>query len=167
MDNVALVSPNEFDFKLTKKFGIESLFYHVKPGEPFLLPREVAEKYILSDPGNFMLYHGEEEPETVSFAPMMAYQPPPTFVAPEEGKELPVEVKIFLGDLLNEENPKVHIDMLIPQENKTSILTDPNITMDHVRLTADKLEVAYNENIGRDKLIDRIIKVATAKVENE
>jgi len=55
--------------------------------------------------------------------------------------------------------------MLIPGDNTTSILTDPNITMDHVRKVADKLEVPYNDKIGREKLVDRIIEIATAKVD--
>ena len=167
MDNVALVSPNEFDFELRKKFGIEKLNYHVMPGVPFLLPREIAEKYVLSDPGNFMLYNGEEQPEEVEFVPIMAYKPPPTFVPKEEEQELPVEVKIFLGDLMSKKSPKVHIDMIVPGEDSTSILTDPNITMGHVKRAAELLEVVFNDNIGREKLVNRIIEVATAKVNNE
>ena len=149
MDNVAIVSPNEFNFELRKKFGIQSLNYRVMPGKPFLLPREVAEKYLMSDPGNFMPYNGDETPELVQFVPTQAYKPPPSFTPEVVEPELPVEIKIFLGDLLAKE-PKVHIDMLIPREGNASILTDPNITIGHIKKVADRLEVVYNDKIGRD-----------------
>lgn len=167
MDNVALVSPNTFNFELRNKFGIKILKFQIETGKPFALPRQVAEQYLMSDPGNFQLYNGEEKPVIVPFVPMQAYEPPPSMEAePEPENKLPVEVEIFLKDLLAE-NPKVHLDMILAEGDAPSILTDPNITIEHARLVADKLEVPYTEEMDKEKLDNRIIEVVTARLDNE